>query len=71
MCIRDRFWKETDFAGGATLLIHTLDGRRVMNQEVYRASGSMNVAQLPDGWYVVTWAVQTHAPVYTRLRILR
>lgn len=65
------FWEETDFAGGTTLLIHTLDGRMVMNQEVYSASGSMNVAQLPEGWYVVTWAVKSREPVHTRLRILR
>ena len=65
------FWKETDFAGGTTLLIHTLDGRMVMNQEVFSASGSMNVAQLPEGWYVVTWAVKSREPVHTKLRILR
>ena len=64
------FWQARDFVGSAQLLIHTHDGRIVKSQKVLSASGGVDVAQFADGWYVVTWVVESRLPVYRKLRIV-
>jgi hypothetical protein len=65
------FWQEPNFDGSATLLIHALDGRTVINQEVLSESGAIDLAQFPGGWYIVTWVAPGREPLNTKLRVLR
>ena len=64
------FWQERDLNRSAQLLVYTLDGRIVENQQVFSPSGELDIAQFADGWYVLTWIVEGREPVHTRLRIL-
>ena len=65
------FWQEPNFDGSATLLIHALDGRTVINQKVLSESGAIDLAQFPGGWYIVTWVAPGREPLHTKLRVLR
>ena len=65
------FWQEPNFHGSATLLIHALDGRTVINREVLSESGVIDLAQFPGGWYIVTWVAPGREPLHTKLRVLR
>ena len=65
------FWQESNFDGSATLLIHALDGRTVINQKVLSESGAIDLAQFPGGWYIVTWIAPGLEPLHTKLRVLR
>jgi hypothetical protein len=59
-----------DDANGASLLVHSLDGRQIFMDTHAAATGQIATSDWPAGWYVISWIGRESAPIHQKILVI-